>query len=402
MNVNTGATFASFAPVRIAQPSSAEFGANVRGPALFLKRGDRTSPQTASNWARLPTASSIAPCAILMFGYSIEPYFAGRWHTDRVVDTCAIRPRDGQVRAGRTTPQGNGGERNDCGTSTQGSVWPLANTAWAADGRTGGAGHRFTPGLPQCPGGGRRGGRTRGRHAGLASRSGRPWQVVGGVWLVVGIAAAFWSDHPFSILSRLVGIGLLGSGAICLLLDLRHKPRPWGPILVNIALTVAGIALIVWAEVSILAATLALGIYLLTARHLLPAEPPPASGIPRLGKIAHRRRWCVDRAGSRPARHRWVAPGRIPEPDDFYDPPADLPAEPGQLLRAEPFTGSIPEGAQAWRILYTTTRDEGIPAVASGVVMVPSDPRRRTSPGHHLGAWHLRLPSLLRPATAHS
>lgn len=33
----------------------------------------------------------------------------------------------------------------------------------------------------------------------------------------------------------------------------------------------------------------------------------------------------------------------------------------------------MPEGATAWRILYTTTRDDGIPAVASGLVVTPDD-----------------------------
>jgi hypothetical protein len=40
------------------------------------------------------------------------------------------------------------------------------------------------------------------------------------------------------------------------------------------------------------------------------------------------------------------------------------------LLRSEPFTRGIPADWRAWRILYTTTRDEDVPAVASGVVIV--------------------------------
>jgi len=62
----------------------------------------------------------------------------------------------------------------------------------------------------------------------------------------------------------------------------------------------------------------------------------------------------------------------IPRPDAFYDPPDDVPSAPGQLLRSEPFTSAeIPSGAGAWRILYTTTRDEGRPAVASALVVAP-------------------------------
>jgi uncharacterized membrane protein HdeD (DUF308 family)/acetyl esterase/lipase len=62
-----------------------------------------------------------------------------------------------------------------------------------------------------------------------------------------------------------------------------------------------------------------------------------------------------------------------PVVDDFYAAPSDVPDEPGQLLRSEPFARAVPDGAQAWRILYTTTRDDGIPALASGIVLVSTD-----------------------------
>lgn len=64
-----------------------------------------------------------------------------------------------------------------------------------------------------------------------------------------------------------------------------------------------------------------------------------------------------------------------PRPDDFYTAPDQVPSEPGVLLRTEPFTTEILEDAEAWRILYTTTRDEGHPAVASALVVVPRDRR---------------------------
>lgn len=57
-------------------------------------------------------------------------------------------------------------------------------------------------------------------------------------------------------------------------------------------------------------------------------------------------------------------------PDAFYTPPPDVPARAGVLLRQEPFTRQLPAGARGWRILYTTTRDEGMPAVASALVLL--------------------------------
>lgn len=58
--------------------------------------------------------------------------------------------------------------------------------------------------------------------------------------------------------------------------------------------------------------------------------------------------------------------------DDFYAAPRDVPAEPGRLLRAEDFSRGVPEGARGWRVLNTTTRGDGSPAVASGLVVVPA------------------------------
>jgi alpha-beta hydrolase superfamily lysophospholipase len=65
--------------------------------------------------------------------------------------------------------------------------------------------------------------------------------------------------------------------------------------------------------------------------------------------------------------------------DAFYIAPRSVPARPGVLLRSQPYTNGVPGGVRVWRILYTTTRDEGVPAVASGIVIaaehLPPGPR---------------------------
>jgi pimeloyl-ACP methyl ester carboxylesterase len=64
--------------------------------------------------------------------------------------------------------------------------------------------------------------------------------------------------------------------------------------------------------------------------------------------------------------------GGYRQPDSFYEPPAEVPAKPGALLKSEPFTGiEIPKGAQAWRIQYTTTFADGSPAVSVATVLAP-------------------------------
>ena len=66
--------------------------------------------------------------------------------------------------------------------------------------------------------------------------------------------------------------------------------------------------------------------------------------------------------------------GGVRHPDAFYEAPPSVPSAPGTLLRQEPFSRGLPPGSRGWRILYTSTRADGTPAVASGLVVVP-EPR---------------------------
>ena len=68
-------------------------------------------------------------------------------------------------------------------------------------------------------------------------------------------------------------------------------------------------------------------------------------------------------------------------PDAFYDPPSDLPHQPGALLRSEPLKDVIlPAGMRGWRILYATTVDDSTPATAVATVFVPTAPPAGTRP----------------------
>lgn len=68
----------------------------------------------------------------------------------------------------------------------------------------------------------------------------------------------------------------------------------------------------------------------------------------------------------------WLS--RAEGPDAFYAAPAMVPSVPGALLRQEPFEHYLPAGARAWRILYTTTRSDGTPALGSAIVTAPKVP----------------------------
>ena len=85
---------------------------------------------------------------------------------------------------------------------------------------------------------------------------------------------------------------------------------------------------------------------------------------------------------------------RNPEPGDFYDPPDDLDAAPGTILRSEEFDQGIPEGARAWRILYASTDEHGEPIAVSGLVIAPDD----AGPGPHpVLAWAHGTTGINRP-----
>lgn len=59
-----------------------------------------------------------------------------------------------------------------------------------------------------------------------------------------------------------------------------------------------------------------------------------------------------------------------PDPSRFYS-ARSVPAQAGTLVRSERFTRKVPDGARAWRILYSTSRGGGRPVLASALVVAP-------------------------------
>jgi pimeloyl-ACP methyl ester carboxylesterase len=77
-------------------------------------------------------------------------------------------------------------------------------------------------------------------------------------------------------------------------------------------------------------------------------------------------------------------PSEAPPVANFYAAPAHVPASPGKLIRSEVVFGGVPDGARAWRILYTTTRKDGAPAIASALVVEQAD---QSGSPHPVVAW---------------
>lgn len=69
----------------------------------------------------------------------------------------------------------------------------------------------------------------------------------------------------------------------------------------------------------------------------------------------------------------WWWAARPVVPDDFYAVPTPLPSKAGVLLRQGTFPHKLSNGAVGWRILYSTTRADETPAIASAIVLTSSE-----------------------------
>nr|WP_243843540.1 lipase family protein [Microbacterium endophyticum] len=74
----------------------------------------------------------------------------------------------------------------------------------------------------------------------------------------------------------------------------------------------------------------------------------------------------------------WLADG-APVVDSFYDPPSDVPEGHGRLIREGDYAGRAPSSGEVRRILYTTEDEAGDAAIASAMVIQPTE----LSPGPH-------------------
>lgn len=205
------------------------------------------------------------------------------------------------------------------------------------------------------------------------------------VLLVAAIAVAVWPGATLGILTVVLALALVVGGAI----DVAHAPGVRGAARVDAAVggvtSIAfGVLALAWPDITVLVLAVAFGAWLVVV------------GVTELVGFVRGGNVPVPRPGRRRRAARvggWRLAGTVlgafvavvlvvlslalqrgaPSPDAFYDPPADAPSAPGQLLRSEPFrSDEIPAGASAWKILYTTTRDEGEPATGSGIVIAPT------------------------------
>lgn len=211
-----------------------------------------------------------------------------------------------------------------------------------------------------------------------AWRSGGRWWrwVTGAVWLAAAAAVLAWPGPTVRVLAFAAGAAAVLVGLRRLVAGLRgHDEQRVTAVLLGASATAAGVLLLAWPDITVFVVAVACGATLVVqglarARDAVRprARPERRSRGRRLartgGAVASVLVVALLVSGT-VALHR-----ATPVPDAFYTPPATVPGQPGRLLRSEPFSRGMPAGTHAWRILYTTTRDAGVPAVASGFVLV--------------------------------
>jgi uncharacterized membrane protein HdeD (DUF308 family)/alpha-beta hydrolase superfamily lysophospholipase len=206
----------------------------------------------------------------------------------------------------------------------------------------------------------------------------------GFVFLLAAVLVLVWPGATIRVVALVVALALLLGG----LADLAAARTVRGTARFNAvvgggASILVGLLALTWPDVTVLVVAVVFGARMIIAGvrqvavfanggdvalfRLRPASTNPRGGRLRVTGTVLGAALALVLVVTSIVLHR-----SAPSPDAFYDPPASVPKSPGRLVRSEPYVSNeIPANASAWRILYTTTRDTGRPAVASGLVIAP-------------------------------
>ena len=207
-------------------------------------------------------------------------------------------------------------------------------------------------------------------------------------WIAAGVAVVVWAGSTIHALAIVVGISMLLGGLTRVTDAIRGRVDDRViAALTGAASVIFGLLALTWPDKTVLilallvgpsAVIFGLGQLLAVWRAHLGRHPAvrrrgPPRWLRLSGAVATVIFALVLVAVSAAIHHSSASP------DAFYKPPSTIPERPGVLLRSERFTRGIPKQWRAWRILYTTTRDENTPAFASALVIasdhLPPGPR---------------------------
>lgn len=215
--------------------------------------------------------------------------------------------------------------------------------------------------------------------------------VLATLWIVAGGVILFWLGRNLDVLPELIAVLLVlgGLGASIGVFRGRVSERVLAGAS-TIAQVVFGLLALLWPDVTLLVVAVAFGIRTIVLGVVLTwrASRRIRGRSLRPGETTGDRRGIVWAAVGRYALaavllglaggswyvSTWLADG-APVIDAFYEPPAGAAANPpGTLLREGAYGGRTPVGGEVRRILYTTTDAFGNSALASGLVITPTDP----------------------------
>jgi uncharacterized membrane protein HdeD (DUF308 family) len=218
----------------------------------------------------------------------------------------------------------------------------------------------------------------------LAEASPRPWfsRAVAAVWIVTGIIVVSWSGITIHALAVVVGLGLVGGGAVKVWSALFGEgDERWVLGLSGATNVVVGGLALAWPGVTVLVVAVLFGVRTVLFGFGLIALALRLRSAP-VGEAVAQRRWprsqrlvgtavllLVTLAAA--AISAAVDRAQPNAPGPFYSAPSPLPAgPPGMIIRSEVIDG-FHAGATAYRVLYTSTGYDGKPTAVSGFILVP-------------------------------
>ncbi len=207
--------------------------------------------------------------------------------------------------------------------------------------------------------------------------------IVGALWIAGGIALIVWLGVSIAVLPVVLS-ALLILGGVSDVPRVRRGPLSARVLVAAwiVAQIAIGVLALVWPDLTSVTIAVLFGIRMVVFgagfvwRGLRGPAAHADAGAARVapGLVAGARWVAAALVIAVPALAWWGSlqlRAGLPVIDSFYSAPAQVPATPGALLRAEPWPGAAPEGAHVERILYTTTDVHGAPAVASAIVVIP-------------------------------
>ncbi|MDI6022013.1 lipase family protein [Leucobacter sp. UT-8R-CII-1-4] len=218
----------------------------------------------------------------------------------------------------------------------------------------------------------------------ILTRFGR---AVGAAMVAFGLLLTFWPDAGAPWLAAMVALSLILHGIASAILTFRgDADNRVAGLLIALAGIALGFLAFSWPVLTIAIFKLAVGAWFiftgLRALFLLWRNQRSERAATTNTSLSRVSRWArtigaalalVLAVGASWGSAQILGGTPLPTPDDFYLAPDQLPTSPGQLIRTEPLSTGVPSGAQAWKMLYTTTLPDGSAGVSSGTILAPAN-----------------------------